>query len=770
MSRIGRLCAPSNLVSRWITTNWMCTTSYSPVIPSSWVYLALQDWCKASDLPSKGQLYGKNSMSEKDPERMGSSYVLYGEADESLQPVMQVKVPGENLSLVMEQEFYIVTHAQYPSTRRTTSSSLKIGGHLSRTIGGLLENSGTPDSGNTRGVGGPVVGTLQVRTIHYGSTLLSRKSSKGARILSFSETMPTGIENLNKLIKDNLANKEMVNNHVIKIVADMDVLKMAYARIKSNPGNMTPGNDSETFDAIDPKWFEKTSKELLTGAFRFKPARRVEIPKPKGGTRPLGVASPRDKIIQEAMRIVLEAVYEPVFSTHSHGFRQKRSCHTALKEIKNTFTAVNWFVEGDISKCFDSFDHKLLILAVNKRITDQVFIDLLYKALRAGYIFQGKYFSSELGTPQGSIISPILCNVLMHKFDKWMEIQMEEFNIGKRRKLNPEYRKLMRNHRLREAHLAGIQSRMAKDPDYKRMRYVRYADDFIIGILGSKEECLLIRDKAAKYLSEELGLNLNLDKTKITHATTELALFLGTQIRITPQEKKPYRKVVRGSQEFLILSNTAVQLIVPVGRLVERLTTRGLCRNGGNPTRWTKMIPFDSAHIVKLMWQMWIGISTYYSFASNYKDLSRIHYILKYSCMLTLVSKYKFGTLKKGFRKFGKNIEIKDKDGKILASFPNVSYVAPKKFYITYEDPVKRLDRMTRAFFRTTQIMNSECLICGSKENLEMHHVKHIRKATEMIRQDYWTRAMSTMNRKQIPVCRSCHNHIHRGDYDKIAL
>jgi hypothetical protein len=185
-----------------------------------------------------------------------------------------------------------------------------------------------------------------------------------------------------------------------------------------------------------------------------------------------------------------------------------------------------------------------------------------------------------------------------------MEELMKMFNKGTRRKLDPEYRRLMRNGQLRKAHLAGIQSRLAKDPDYKRLRYVRYADDFVIGVLGSKEDSIKIRDDAAKFLSEVLKLELNFDKTKITHATTELALFLGTQIGITAQDKKPYRQVVRGNQKYLMRSNTAVQLLVPAGRVVERLKTRGLCKNQGIPTRWTRMIPFDSAHIVKLMWSI----------------------------------------------------------------------------------------------------------------------------------------------------------------------
>lgn len=225
-------------------------------------------------------------------------------------------------------------------------SSLKIGGHLSRTIGGILRNSGTPESGNTWGVGGSAVGMMHLRcierTIHHSSSLPPRERSKGARALSSSVTIPAGVARLEKLIKDNLDNRGLVNDHVIEIVAATDVLKMAYAKIKSKPGNMTPGVDPETFDGMMARSaIEQLSKDLRTGAFQFKPARRVEIPKANGRTRPLGVASPRDKIIQEAMRMILEAVYEPVFSIHSHGFRPKRSCHTALREIKNTFTAMN---------------------------------------------------------------------------------------------------------------------------------------------------------------------------------------------------------------------------------------------------------------------------------------------------------------------------------------------------------------------------------------------------------------------------------------------
>ena len=299
---------------------------------------------KASDLPSEGQLHRKYSMSEKVSERMESSYVLYGEVNEPLKPITQVEVPGGQMSqLVMVQEHCVEAPVLFSSTRRVTSSNLKIGGHLSKTFYGQSKNSGSPDSRNAWGDGGFIVGTFnQVRTIHNSSVLLAKqKNPKEARIVSSTVTIPTGVENLEKLIKDNLVDKNMINNHVIGIVADVNVLLLAYSKIKSKPGNMTPGVNSTTLDGMNMEWFNKLSRDLQTGTFKFQPARRVEIPKTNGGTRPLGVASPRDKIVQEAMKLVLEAIFEPAFSVHSHGFRPGKSCHSAFKEIKNTFTAVN---------------------------------------------------------------------------------------------------------------------------------------------------------------------------------------------------------------------------------------------------------------------------------------------------------------------------------------------------------------------------------------------------------------------------------------------
>ena len=586
------------------------------------------------------------------------------------------------------------------SSEQVTSSNPKEGRYLTKSNGGQYRNSGSPDRRKSGGDGGFVVANKKVSSlaIVINASLLA----KGSRTFSTKASLPVGLDKLGKLRLNNTKDKSQINRNILDIVANEDVLLSAYQKLKSSPGNMTKGVDNETLDGINVAWFANLKKDLRTNAFQFRPARRLEIPNPNGkGSRPLGIASPRDKIVQAAMLLALEAIFEPTFNTHSHGFRPGKGCHTALKEVKNTFTGVNWFIEGDISKCFDSFDHKLLIQAVARRIDDKGFIDLLHKALRAGYLFQGKFFSPSLGTPQGSIVSPILCNIFLHYFDEFILTLKEDFDSGTRRKTKPQWRKLTRMGRLDLDHQMNIGSRQANDPEYKRILFVRYAYDFLIGVIGSKADCEAIRNKIFEFLLNELKMNLNLDQTKITlglcqqrprprptQAQDSAAHFLGTDIIITPLSKRPLvplrkdqqklRSIIRGSKRYNSMTNTRPLLHVPAGKLVAKLEERGFAKHGGTPTRLTRMIPFETPQIVKHFWQIWLGTSAYYSFADNYGQLGRIHYILKYSCVHTLASKLKLGTAKKTFAQFGKNLEIRDGKGRIMASFPNVPLAKQK--------------------------------------------------------------------------------------------
>lgn len=745
-------------------------------------------------------------MPVKGAERALSSYTAHGEVNEPFFQLATVLGNGQTfvVSLLSVTLLYIVGALLGWSSKRACGTSHNARGHLNA-VCAVVKNSGSPDRGNPWGDRGFVVvdrddsgeiakhPLVRLRFPFFSTqSWLSRKdekkafrvklSTKGSRLFCSKALKPMGFSRLVQLISLNKANTQYVNTSVTHILADPEILLAAYSNIKSKAGNMTGGSDKQTLDGMNLEWFQQICKEIASGQFQFKPARRVEIAKPKGGTRPLGIASPRDKIVQEAMRMILEAIFESGFSANSHAFRPGRSCHTALNQVKMQFGHVNWFIEGDISKCFDSFHHNVLISAVTSRIKDQVFIDLLYKALKSGYIdARGVWKSAELGTPQGSIISPILCNIYLDKLDKWIENLIASFDTGKRRRQNPQYTRLTRGNssldpearrqKMRFIHENSIRQFIPNDPGFKRLRYVRYADDILLGVIGSKADCTALREKLAIFLQQQLRLTLSLEKTKITHAITDRALFLGTEIRMTPYNKKAIRKVQKGNDTRISIISTRPQFLAPIDTIVSKLSNKKFCRRGlrGHPTRVGKFIHLELDVIIQQY--LWVarGLLNYYSFVDNYARLrARVLYILLYSCALTFASKLKLGTLKKVFKKFGSQLKVQDKSGKVVASFDCSKFAKSSPGFAKSQpsNPFAVIDRVAAATQRTRKIMSSECSICGSVHKLEMHHIKHLRKAGTAVKGNSLLSLMVRMNRKQIPLCYECHQRVHRGLYD----
>lgn len=237
--------------------------------------------------------------------------------------------------------------------------------------------------------------------------------------------------------------------NVFETLTSPEILKLAYEIIKSKPGNMVKGVTKETLDGITIEWFNKTSLSLRKEHYRLKPNRRVYIPKPNGKLRPLGISSPRDKIIQQAMLMVMETVLEPKFHDTSHGFRPKRGCHTALRAVRS-WRGVPWIIEGDIKSYFDSIDHNLLADLLKRHFAEKRLFNLYWKLVKAGYIeFTGKkqtYVAADVGVPQGGIVSPLLSNLFLHELDIYMENQRLEREAASRGKLisiqNPTYKSL----------------------------------------------------------------------------------------------------------------------------------------------------------------------------------------------------------------------------------------------------------------------------------------------------------------------------------------
>lgn len=592
--------------------------------------------------------------------------------------------------------------------------------------------------------------------------------------------MPKGILELEQLIKENKLDPIKINTNVSKIISNIDILKFAYNNIKSKPGNNTPGIDKETLDGLSENWFQHIQKELNTGSFKFKPSRRIEIPKNNGKTRPLGIPGPRDKIIQEAIRMVLEAIFEPIFLESSHGFRTGKGCHTAINYVKMKNGERKWFIEGDISKCFDSFDQKLLVNFLQQRIKDQIFMDLIYKALNAGYIdFNNIFHKTKVGTPLlepevqvgiGSIISPILANIYLHNFDVWIMEYIKSFEKGTRRRANPEHHKIVRKLKGKELALATrelIPVTQPNDESFKRLSYVRYADDFLLGVIGSYKDCIKIRNDINEFLKDKLNLNLNLDKTAITNASSNRANFLGFEIHITPIDKRA--TIIRRNKaedKLIKVQQTSRPLIsAPVSKIVTKLKERNYCRgNNTNPTRVGKLIHITNSQIVNHFRMLWLGIANYYSICSNFAALNQVYYILFYSCVLTLASKLRLKTKRKVIKKFGKNLQIKNEAGKILTYFPNWGKpVLTRKTWMDSISPINLIEKLSKFTYRTKDLFNEPCKMCGSLENVEMHHIRHLRKDKN---KDYLTQTMININRKQIPLCQACHIKVHKGTYD----
>lgn len=557
-----------------------------------------------------------------------------------------------------------------------------------------------------------------------------------------------------------ISNKKCVN--LSNIMSDPNFLIAAWARIRSNSGSLTLALNKETLDGITLSWFEETANTMQNGIFQFSPSRRIYIPKSDGKKRPFTIPSPRDKIVQEAMRLLLMLVFEGDFSKNSHGGVSGRGCHTALNQIKMEFAHDNWFIEGDIDQQFLSLDHQVLVNLLKTKIDDQAFIDIIYKYLRVGFgESPDKIVKMRMGTTQGGVLSPVLANIYMTPFDKWVERDLiPKYTKGKRKKANPVYTKMIRSGKVTEH---SIHSKYAHDRNFIRLHYVRYADDFIMGLNSPKIYCKQIVDECKIFLFEQLKLTLNIEKTKITHSQLDSAIFLGYRVHKTKLSKM---KISYNSKNQLSRRTTNTILDGLIDRIVKKLNERGYTTNKkkiGSPTRNGRFINHTLYDMIEHFKMVERGILQYYKLANNYgRVAARVHYILKYSCALTIASKMKLTTLRRVFNKYGKNLNIKDESGKIITKYPTVDYRRPKKFSIApildYSSLEAYIDQYDRRVQRGRKDLKSPCVLCGSNREIEIHHV---RKLSKTKRKDYLSSMMSRMNRKQVPVCKKCHIKIH---------
>ena len=593
-------------------------------------------------------------------------------------------------------------------------------------------------------------------------------------------------ERVLKALSDHSQSSDYKYERLYRYLFSEEMFAVAYQRIYAKQGNMTPGTDGKTIDEMSLERIERLIVSLKDESYQPHPARRVYIPKKNGKKRPLGIPSFEDKLVQEVVRLLLEAIYEGHFEGTSHGFRPHRSCHTALGMIQKSFAGAKWFIEGDIKGFFDNIDHNVLISILRERISDERFLRLIRKFLNAGYVEDWKYNKTYSGTPQGGIISPMLANIYLDKFDKYIKEYAAKFRKGDRRSINPEYwrlnnkknwlkKKLQKtsDEQIRKSYLyeiAQLSKQMlstphkdAMDADFRRLQYVRYADDFLISVIGSKSECETIKADITQFMREQLKLELSDEKTLITHAQDK-AKFLGYEIFIRKSDAVKRNRDGVLKRDF----NGAVVLTLNSAVIQKKLTEYNALevRNiDGKDIWWSKprryMTPMKPEDILAQYNAEIRGLYNYYSLAANVsKECASFAFIMKMSMFKTLGWK-----LNTSARKVRQKYQ-KDKDFVI----PYNDAKGKQKYRVFYNEGFKKrnaqfdvdYDKLPQTMYvpypsLVERLKDGRCELCGKDGKVVMHHVRTL---TKLKGNNEWEKLMLQRHRKTLVVCEDCNSMI----------
>ena len=480
--------------------------------------------------------------------------------------------------------------------------------------------------------------------------------------------------------------------------------------------------------------------------------------------------------------MILEAIYEGYFECSSHGFRPKRSCHTALTHIQKSFSGTKWFIEGDIKGFFDNINHEVLINTLRERIADERFIRLIRKFLNAGYVEDWKFHKTYSGTPQGGLISPILANIYLDRFDKYIKEYAQSFDKGRERQSSTEYKRLenkrsklvikaksvedesVRTNLIDE--IRKVEREIIKTPyglnmdeTFKRLKYVRYADDFLIGVIGSKAECVEIKANIARFMSEKLHLELSNEKTLITHAQKP-AKFLGYEVSIRKSQalrhnrngilRRPFngRIVLRVANEIVkkkLLDYDAISVGQANGKEVWKPKTRSY------------MIGMKPEDIMAQYNAEIRGFYNYYSIANDISYLGNsFGFNMEYSMFKTIAQKQN-STLAQTIKKLrrGKNFIVDYVDGK-----------GQKKVRVFYNEGFKR--KTAKGYAQCDNIPNTnispypslierlkaeKCELCGAQGKTVMHHVRTLK---DLKGDNEREQLMLKRHRKTLALCETC--------------
>lgn len=570
-----------------------------------------------------------------------------------------------------------------------------------------------------------------------------------------------------------------------------ELFLLAYENIYASQGNMTKGTDGKTIDAMSLNRIDGIIASLKDESYQPQPSRRTYIPKKNGKMRPLGIPSFDDKLLQECVRLLLEAVYEGSFAKNSHGFRPNHSCHTALSQVQVCFTGVKWFVEGDIKGFFDNINHEVMIGILAERIKDEKFLRLIRKFLKAGYLESWHYRNTYSGTPQGGIISPILANIYLDKLDRFMEELKKQFDKGTERAVYPETYELEKKRGVLAKRLRNTNSEEKRrlltekiheidrekltmpysdpfDTSFKRLQYVRYADDFLIGVIGSKEDAIVIKDKVKAFVAETLKLELSDEKTLITHSEKR-ARFLGYDIYVRRSAATKRNKTGRLCRHL----NGTVCLEMPHELMRKKLIEYGAMtieKTVHGKDNWKAKARYylkdnDDLEILDQYNSEIRGFRNYYRIANNAAHASSFGYIMQYSMFKTFATKYRT-TMRRMITKLriGKNFGVRFIDKKEKSKtrlFYNEGFARKPLQKNAVVDVIPNTVMYSSKTSLMARLSAGQCELCGKTDcEIEIHHV---RKLKDLKGKSYWERFMIARNRKTLALCIDCHEQLHNG-------
>jgi len=564
-------------------------------------------------------------------------------------------------------------------------------------------------------------------------------------------------------------------NELYRQMFNPSLYLLAYGRIYSNAGAMTPGPTQETADDMSMEKIEAIIDAMRHERYRFSPVRRTYIPKKSGKLRPLGLPSWSDKLVGEVVRLLLEAYYEPQFSDRSHGFRPGRGCHTALREIANAWTGTTWFIECDLADCFGSLDHEVMLSILSEKIYDGRFLRLIANMLSAGYLEDWRWNATLSGAPQGGVASPILSNIYLDKLDNYAEtVLIPQYTRGKIRKVNPAYNKA--NKALLHARKRRDRDEVRKlrhekrrlpfgdpyDPGFRRLRYSRYADDHLLGFIGPKAEAEKVKAQLAAFLHDELKLELSAEKTLITHARTHPARFLGYEIIVQHGDSK----IIAGQRA----ANGKIGLRVPLD-VIKAKRALYLCH--GKPWHRSAMQNLDDYDIVRAYGAEYRGIVQYYLLANDVWRLDRLRWDAVTSMLKTLAAKHQ-SSVNKMAAKHMATIETPygprrcfeariERTGKqpLVARFGGIPLVRDKRAVLIDRSPSHQVTYPRKELVR--RLLARRCEQCGESDRVTVHQVQSLASLERHASQTAWAALMLRKRRKTLVVCRPCHDAIHVG-------